>query len=176
VAALLSACAALLTGFNPPANSSEKRRELPTGAAIWPSCRRKRQAIGCAFPQTSFQDFTRTAELALGKLAVEYHLNMVASEIMDRGLREDYIRTPQKILLVPTCIRGERSSDCKADIDGVDITCTGCDPDCAVNSLTRTMPQALGSEGGFHHSERNEVGADCYPKCTIPVLTSKDGA
>ena len=77
--------------------------------------------------------------LMCGKPAVEYHLNLLAAEIMNRGLREDYARTAQKILLVPTCMRGVHNSDCKAHTDGVDITCTACDPDCAVNRLTRTM-------------------------------------
>jgi hypothetical protein len=74
-----------------------------------------------------------------GKPGVEYHLNMVAAEFMNRGLREDYAHTSQKILLVPACMRGWRSRDCEAHIDGVDITCAACDPACAVNRLTRTM-------------------------------------
>ncbi len=77
--------------------------------------------------------------LMCGKPAVEYHLNLVAAEIMNRGLRDDYARTAKKILLVPTCMRGSHSDDCKAHIDGVDITCTACDPDCTVNRITRTM-------------------------------------
>ena len=81
--------------------------------------------------------------LMCGKAEVEYHLNMIAAEIMNRGLHDDYARTPHKILLVPACMRGWRSHDCKAHIDGVDITCTACDTDCVVNRLTRTM-RALG--------------------------------
>jgi hypothetical protein len=77
--------------------------------------------------------------LMCGRRAVEYHLNMIAGEVMNRCLREDYARTAQKILLVPSCMRGWHSRACKARIDGVDITCTACDPDCAVNHLTRTM-------------------------------------
>jgi hypothetical protein len=77
--------------------------------------------------------------LTCGKPAVEYHFNMVAAEVMNRGLREDYARTSQRILLVPACMRGSRSDNCKAHIDGVDITCAACDPGCAVNGLTRTM-------------------------------------
>jgi len=77
--------------------------------------------------------------LMCGKPAVEYHLNMVAAEIINRGLRDDYARTQQRILLLPTCMRGWRSRDCKAHIDGVDVTCASCDPDCAVNHITREM-------------------------------------
>jgi hypothetical protein len=77
--------------------------------------------------------------LTCGKPSVEYHLNMVAAEVMNRGLREDYAHTSQRILLVPACMRRWQSRDCKAHIDGVDMTCAACDPDCAVNRLTLTM-------------------------------------
>ncbi|MGA8742342.1 MAG: DUF116 domain-containing protein [Terracidiphilus sp.] len=77
--------------------------------------------------------------LMCGKPAVEYHLDMVAAEVMNRGLREDYTRTARKVLLVPACMRGSHSDDCKARIDGVDMTCAACDPACAVNRLTRKM-------------------------------------
>ncbi|MGC1422996.1 MAG: DUF116 domain-containing protein, partial [Terracidiphilus sp.] len=77
--------------------------------------------------------------LMCGKPAVEYHLNMFAAEVMNRGLREDFARTAQKILLVPACMRGWHSGNCKANIDGVDISCTACDPECSVNRITRQM-------------------------------------
>lgn len=77
--------------------------------------------------------------LMCGRPAVEYHLNMVAAEIMNRGLREAYTSTARKVLLVPGCMRGWHSRACKAHIDGVDITCGGCDPDCAVNRITGKM-------------------------------------
>ena len=78
------------------------------------------------------------------KPAVEYHLNILAAEVMNRGMREDFEHTTRKIVLVPTCMRGKRSMECSAHVDGVDITCAACDPDCAVNHLTRRM-RALGA-------------------------------
>ena len=77
--------------------------------------------------------------LMCGKPAVEYHLNMLAAEVMNRGLREDFVRTKERVVLLPACMRGWRSRTCKAHIDGVDITCAACDPDCAVNRITREM-------------------------------------
>ena len=70
---------------------------------------------------------------------VEYHLNMVAAEVMNRGLREDFNRTEERVVLVPTCMRGERAATCQAIERGLDIVCTGCDPDCAVNRISRRM-------------------------------------
>jgi hypothetical protein len=80
--------------------------------------------------------------LMCGKPAVEYHLNMFAAEVMNRGLRDDFNRTERKVVLLPACMRGAHARDCKArvnGIDGVDITCATCDPDCAVNRITREL-------------------------------------
>ena len=70
---------------------------------------------------------------------VEYHLNMVAAELMNRGLREEFERTENRIVLVPTCMRGAHSRDCKAHVHGLDITCSGCDPECAVNRISQEL-------------------------------------
>jgi hypothetical protein len=73
------------------------------------------------------------------KRAVEYHLGMVAAEIMNRGLREEFDRTPRKVVLVPACMRGRNAAGCQARVEGTDMTCSGCDPNCAVNRMTRRM-------------------------------------
>jgi len=73
------------------------------------------------------------------RTAAEYHLNMVAMEVMNRGLRGDFDLTRQKVVLVPTCMREKRGSRCKARVDGLDIVCTGCNPECTVNRITRRM-------------------------------------
>ena len=72
------------------------------------------------------------------KPAAEYHLSMVAAEVMNRGLREDFERTQKRVLLVPTCMRAKRDA-CRARVNGVDITCTGCDPECTVHRITKRM-------------------------------------
>jgi hypothetical protein len=86
----------------------------------------------------------REDQIFCGKQAVEYHLNMVAAEVMNRGLRGDFKRTRNKAVLVPACMRGAKAASCKARADGVDLTCTSCDPACAVNRITRSM-RALGA-------------------------------
>lgn len=82
---------------------------------------------------------SREDTLFCGRSVTEYHLNMVAAEVMNRGLREDFDRTTRRILLVPACMRGAKVNSCRAHVDGVDMTCSGCDPDCAVNRITRRM-------------------------------------
>ncbi len=86
----------------------------------------------------------REDRIFCGKLPVEYHLSMVAAEIMNRGLRAEFERTRSKAVLVPACMRGDHAATCKAREDGVDITCTGCTPGCNVNRITRRM-RSLGA-------------------------------
>ena len=81
----------------------------------------------------------REDALFCGRPVAEYHLNMVAAEVMNRGLRADFDLTSRRVLLVPACMRGVKAGSCRAHVDGVDITCSHCDPDCAVNRITRSM-------------------------------------
>lgn len=81
----------------------------------------------------------REDQLFCGRTLQEYHLNMVAAEVMNRGLRNAFERTTRKVVLVPTCLRGARADTCKAKVRGVDMTCAACDPECSVNYITRRM-------------------------------------
>ena len=83
--------------------------------------------------------FWREDQLFCGRLPVEYHLGMVAAEVMNEGLRDGFDSRTRKVVLVPACMRGARAGTCKAVTRGLDITCAGCDPDCAVNRITRRM-------------------------------------
>jgi len=75
--------------------------------------------------------------------AVEYHLGMVTAEIMNGGLQAGFERKAKKVVLVPACMRGAKANVCRARVAGTDITCTSCDPECAVNRITQKM-KALG--------------------------------
>lgn len=84
----------------------------------------------------------REDQIFCGKPPVEYHMGMVATEVMNRGLRADFDRTPLRAVLVPACMRGAKAAICRARVSGVDMTCTACDPDCTVNRVTRRMRSA----------------------------------
>jgi uncharacterized protein len=83
----------------------------------------------------------REDQILCAKQPVEYHLNMVAAEIMNRGLRDGFACTPRRIVLVPGCMRGFRAGKCKARLKDTDIRCAACDPTCNVNRITRRMRQ-----------------------------------
>ena len=87
----------------------------------------------------------REDHLFCSRTRVEYHLNMVAAEVMNRGLRADFGQTRKRAVLVPACMRGAHAGSCQAEVDGVDMTCTACDPACAVNRLTSKM-SSLGAK------------------------------
>ena len=87
----------------------------------------------------------REDQLFCAKQPVEYHLGMVTAEIMNRGLLPQFERTRRHVVLVPTCMRGARAGSCRARTVGVDTSCSGCDPDCAVNRITQRM-RRLGAE------------------------------
>ena len=67
----------------------------------------------------------------------EYYLNMVAAEVMNRKLRPDFIRTPEKILLLPTCMA--RKSNCAARLENNRLVCSNCSVDCNVARLKQKM-------------------------------------
>jgi uncharacterized protein len=73
-----------------------------------------------------------------------YHLNMLGSEIMNRGFAPAFAARKHKVLLVPGCMRERPGPSCRAHHDGLDIVCAHCHPDCAVSRLDR-----LGQTHGF---------------------------
>jgi hypothetical protein len=81
----------------------------------------------------------REDQLFCGRGPAEYYLNMVATEVMNRGLRARFERTSRRVVLVPACMRGAKAGSCRAHVKGVDMTCTTCDPECTVNRITRRM-------------------------------------
>ncbi|MDP4182006.1 MAG: DUF116 domain-containing protein [Bacillota bacterium] len=70
-----------------------------------------------------------------GRRRIEYHLNMVGAEIMNRAFKKDFNKTKKKLVVVPACmslLRGE----CKAEPVGSGLHCADCSKECGVSSLT----------------------------------------
>lgn len=70
-----------------------------------------------------------------GRKEVEYHMNMVGAELMNRAFNKEFENRPRKALLLPGCMRisGEI---CKAEETKLGLRCIGCAKNCNVHHLT----------------------------------------
>lgn len=83
--------------------------------------------------------------LFTGRREVEYHLNMVCAEILNRQMQQEFIKSKRRVVLLPTCMRLKPAHECKAKHNGLDIECAGCSKECRVHQLTQKCRQ-LGAE------------------------------
>lgn len=74
-----------------------------------------------------------------GRRENEYYLNMFGAEILNRELRADFEATNHKALLLPTCMRTESLSGCKAKSDGKELVCVSCNAACRVGQVANEM-------------------------------------
>jgi hypothetical protein len=122
----------------------------------------------------------REDQLFCAKLPVEYHLNMVAAEIMNRGLRAEFERKRCRVVLVPACMRGPYETFCQATTSGVDIQCEACSPGCKVNRITRRMsdlgakvylvPHSTGFSRWLERWQREPDTAVAAVACMLNIL------
>jgi len=66
---------------------------------------------------------------------LEYHLNMVGAELMNRAFKTEFNKTEVKVVLVPGCMRSGSKEECKAIKVKEGLMCDGCLPHCRVNQL-----------------------------------------
>jgi hypothetical protein len=79
-----------------------------------------------------------------GRRRVEYHLNMVGTEILNRAFREPFLGTVRKMVLLPPCMKAQPDDECQAHLTPFGARCAGCTPGCRVLQLTE-----LGKRLGF---------------------------
>ncbi len=77
----------------------------------------------------------REDRISSTRARIEYHLNMVGAELMNRAFRKDYEVTETKAVLLPGCMRGKSNNDCNAKRVKEGLICAGCIPECNVNKL-----------------------------------------
>ncbi len=75
---------------------------------------------------------------------VEYHLNMVGAELLNRAFQDEYKNTETKAVLLPGCMRKRPSDECEATRERKGLKCSGCEPSCHVNRL-----REMGIRRGF---------------------------
>lgn len=79
-----------------------------------------------------------------GRQKIEYHLNMVGAEILNRAYKNDFLKTKNKKLLVPICMRYNDEKQCKATVAEDGYICRHCMKECNVNKLSE-----MGTRFGF---------------------------
>lgn len=79
-----------------------------------------------------------------GRRRVEYHLNMVGAELMNRAFRKSFANTGKKAVLLPACMCLQPEEECKAYSANPGLKCAGCSEACRVNQLAK-----LGEIYGF---------------------------
>ncbi|MNZ36391.1 hypothetical protein D3C78_538080 [compost metagenome] len=67
---------------------------------------------------------------------VEYHLNMVGAELMNRAFKNDFVNTKEKRVLLPICMREKGEKLCRAVQTEHGYLCKGCARDCQVHAIT----------------------------------------
>ena len=96
---------------------------------------------------------------------IEYHLNMLGAEIMNRIFKEDYDKRPRKAIILPGCMNSN-SKKCKAKEDRLGHVCTFCNPKCNVYKITKEYDDyevyVVGHEStafkGARKEDKDELG------------------
>ena len=70
---------------------------------------------------------------------LEYHLNMLGADIMNRIYKDDYDKRPRKAIILPGCMNSN-SKKCKANDGRLGQECTLCNPKCNVYKITKEYP------------------------------------
>jgi hypothetical protein len=86
----------------------------------------------------------RHDQVLCGRRRVEYHLNMVGVEILNRAFRPAFLATARKLVLVPPCMRAQPEDSCRATQSEFGAQCAACTPGCRIHQLTK-----LGEKHGF---------------------------
>lgn len=110
-----------------------------------------------------------------------YHLNMVGAEVMNRGFLPGYRTRPDKVVLVPGCMRSRGDDACRARRVGLDISCSRCHPDCEVAALDRlaeernfrvfVVPHASTFTAWLRHWRRDDGTALVAIACPLHLVT-----
>lgn len=99
-----------------------------------------------SFLQNTYKKYLwREDRISCTRKRLEYHLNMVGAELMNRAFRSEYNETSSKVVLVPGCMRSRPADKCEAKKVKEGLICRGCSPDCNVNKQ-RLMGKKSGKE------------------------------
>jgi hypothetical protein len=88
----------------------------------------------------------REDRVSCTRARIEYHLNMVGAELMNRAFKNDFSKSEAKVVLVPGCMRGRSDDECEAVKVKEGLFCSDCLPGCRVNQLRKLGKKYTGDE------------------------------
>lgn len=77
----------------------------------------------------------REDRISCSRRRIEYHLNMVGAELMNRAFRKEFLDTEATAVLLPGCMRFRDKNSCEAVNEVKGLKCVGCEKKCRVNYL-----------------------------------------
>jgi hypothetical protein len=77
----------------------------------------------------------REDRISSTRTRLEYHLNMVGAELMNRAFRAEFDTVEEHVVLVPGCMRSRPAEECQAKRVKEGLICEDCTPQCRVNQL-----------------------------------------
>ncbi|MDT3426201.1 hypothetical protein J2Z22_001727 [Paenibacillus forsythiae] len=125
-----------------PANESTNKLLGAVRLASWFE-RRSKERLGCytsgvnAYIKNNRQRLKwKEDRILCSRERVEYHLNMVGAEMMNRAFRSAFSAAKIKKVFLPVCMRHRSGEACKAVKEGMGYLCRSCSRDCQVNAVT----------------------------------------
>ncbi|MFH1121158.1 MAG: DUF116 domain-containing protein [Bacteroidota bacterium] len=84
---------------------------------------------------TSIRRYFREDKISVSRRKAEYHLNMLGAFIYNRALRSDFLKSTQKIVLLPACMKANPRGTCRAIQGCLGEICSGCTNHCLINRI-----------------------------------------
>ncbi|NVO21004.1 MAG: DUF116 domain-containing protein [Bacteroidetes bacterium] len=92
------------------------------------------------FVDRAASEYRNREDFALaGRKEIEYHLNMVGAEILNRELRAGFRVKEHKVVLLPSCMRMKSATECKAQNTEFGQKCTGCTKECNIGKICQEI-------------------------------------
>ncbi|MGC4065580.1 MAG: DUF116 domain-containing protein [Polyangiaceae bacterium] len=68
---------------------------------------------------------------------LEYHLNLMGAELLNRIWQKEFLATDEQIVVLPGCLRSGDDAQCRARRTETELHCTHCTKGCWVSEATR---------------------------------------
>jgi hypothetical protein len=79
--------------------------------------------------------------LLISSSPLEYHLGMLATEVLNRAYRARFEAAKHKMVILPPCMSARPQDQCQAIPTPLGAQCGGCTPSCRVNQISKTAAE-----------------------------------